>query len=163
MNYGELGGDPRRLAAFYRNNYDVRAILDHLGSQPKPAMRVSAEDLSGSDLAGSQLKRREVIDAFKALDSLGCGRFRVGRRKWPTRFEFYVSPSELLPIAQSAEFTQPADTSRSATASASTPPRMLGHTFRLRPQVSVTFELPEDIAPKEIVRLTEFLKTVPFE
>ncbi len=39
---------------------------------------------------------------------------------------------------------------------------MLKHSFRLRPDVTVSFELPSNVTANEAQRLADFLKTVPF-
>ena len=38
--------------------------------------------------AGHQFSRSQLLVVFKALNDLGCGEFKVGRRGWPSRFEW---------------------------------------------------------------------------
>src|SRR5690349_6249108 len=40
--------------------------------------------------------------------------------------------------------------------------RSIRHSFHLRPGVSVSFALPEDLTPGEADRLASFLKSLPF-
>lgn len=40
---------------------------------------------------------------------------------------------------------------------------MLTHKFRLRADLEISLELPADLSIKEVARVSEFLKTLPFD
>lgn len=153
--YVEWGGDVERLKTFFRNNADVRNVLEFASAHEKPGgwyevaevtLRLSAN--------GVKTSRREVIAGFKSLAALGCGWFKTGRRGWPTRFEFKLDPKHLHGLA-TGHISPPA---RPAS-----PARILEHKFRLRPDQEIVLQLPSDLSKREVGRIAEFLKTLPFE
>src|SRR4051794_39741757 len=123
MKFADSGINPERLRTFYRNNSDVRALLEFLGNRPPPKSWIEPGAL-GVEMAGAgkdPLKRWEIISGFRKLDELGCGWFKVGRHKFPTRFAFKVPPHEIRAVAIA---TPPAPATVAAR------PAMLKHAFR---------------------------------
>jgi hypothetical protein len=155
IDYIEDGGDVERLKSFYKNNADFRAVLDFINSREitKGWYEVSVlTEQMKTKVVG--IKRSEIIRALKMLETLRCGWFKTGRRGWPTRFEFRVSPTQLQGLATGTISLSPA---------AIAPVKMLEHRFRLRPDLEISFELPDDLSKREVLRVAEFLKTLPFD
>jgi hypothetical protein len=153
VEFKDVGGDVGRLRLWYRSDSNFRALLDCVA---KPNSKfvgwLDVGDIA-KKMGASAPGRSEIIRICKALRDLKCAWFKVGRRKFPTRLEFRVNPRELLELASAKE------TPEAALPTAT----MLSHRFRLRPNLEISFELPGDLRSKEVARLTEFLKTIPFE
>jgi len=110
---------------------------------------------------GHDVSRGQVIDAFRRLEDLAAGQFVAGRRGWPSRFVWSVgmvsvgktAAGEAEEIEQLPEEQVEEETGR----------ELLAHTFHLRTDLQVTFELPPDLTPNEADRLASFIKTLPIE
>jgi hypothetical protein len=109
----------------------------------------SDEDTSGS---------AQATDAFRTIAPifarLGVRLVYHWRRGRPSRFWFYVS-SVGLGKEVSGKGKPAVRIIR--------PPKMLTHRFRLRPELEISLELPSDLTQKEVGRVADFLKTLPFE
>jgi len=155
IDYVEDGGDVERLRAFYRNNVDFQAVLDFISGHEKTRGWYEVSELTEQMKAKVVgITRSEIIKALKMLETLRCGWFKTGRRGWPTRFDFRVSPTQLHGLA-TGKISLPA--------AAVAPVRMLEHKFRLRPDLEISFELPSDLSKRDVLRIAEFLKTLPFD
>lgn len=107
----------------------------------------------GSGASWGGLSRNTVIRCFHFLERTSCGRFVVGRRGRESRFEWWVSMKELahlcLEVAEpSTEMDEDAD--------------FVGHEYRLRPDLTIGFQLPSDLTEREAKRLADFVRTLPF-
>jgi hypothetical protein len=115
--------------------------------------------------------RREVIRIFRRLHDAGCGQFIVGRGGWPSRFVWDVEMIEVgKAAAGQAEQINPVDPGAPTEpeeerleASGDGPFDHFVHSFQLRPDLSVSLELPADLTASEAARLAEFVKTLPFD
>lgn len=139
----------------YRENPLFRSLMDFLVDQEKDERQLSVEGLRGTmEGAGISVSYRDVVRMMQSLQAGGCGSFIIGRKGWPSRFQFNVSMTELAKAVtgKGSEIVpmKPA-------------PKMINHKFRLRPELEIALELPEDLADKEVARIGDFLKTLPFE
>lgn len=116
-----------------------------------------------------ELKKDEVTQVMRALNDMGAGDYVIGRRGKPSRFEWKVNPSELAQIAKGslseaspvANFTS--KTNRASKKKKVAGPKMASHGFRLREDLTISFDLPEDITSAETERLSRMLAAIPFE
>lgn len=117
----------------------------------------------------SGASRSDVIALFKSLAELELGRFILGRRESPSRFEWHTLMNEVGQTAlgeadsiqsmseEEIEVLEDADIDDGAN-------DLVAHSFRLRPNTpQIVFNLPSDFTAKEAERLAAFLKTVPIE
>jgi hypothetical protein len=127
----------------------------------------SMVDLPDVARSGSRLEvRRNVIAFLRGLEEMDVGQLVIGRRGKSTRFvwkrplvDFAADALRLLEgpdHVPSREIEMPAETLRTG------PPMSIKHSFALRRDVTVTFELPEDFTPSEADRLTALIKAIPF-
>lgn len=168
MPIEETTVDIKNLKRLYTNNYTSKALLDYVAGRKNNSFKTDVDrilSLLNQNQNGVTVSRRDAISVMKELQRFNCGKFVIGRRGQPSRFEWTVQmiavgkaargeDTSIAPLAQGeASDTQdhglPADTIR--------------HTFQLRPDRSVSIELPSDLSSKESIRLAEFIKTLPFE
>lgn len=124
------------------------------------------------DAVACGLSKAEAIKLFRALENAGCGEFRVGRRSKKTRI---VWSQSAITLAKEV-LTGGADDHRSHQATADKAPSARSpaivqssgtamahvHHFLLRPNCEIRFELPLDLTDEEAMRLTEFIRALPF-
>jgi hypothetical protein len=152
--------DLGRLRKLYSSDSAATAILDHLASRERN-WRTTTVDRIQSNIAAAGVSRGDVIAVFKALEDYGCGQFRVGRKGFPSRFEW---TAQMVAVGQAAageteqieEITEEDEGEGEAEAS-------LKHSYRLRPQVTLTLELPKNLTGAEAERLAQYIRTLPFE
>jgi len=140
----------------------VRTILDHAARRHRNQTETKVDRiLSIFWSQGHDISRGQVIDAFRQLEDAGLGQFAAGRHGWPSRFVWSVGmvsagraaagePQEIEQIPEEqVEQHLGVD--------------MLSHTFYLRADTPVTFELPVDLTKQEAERIAAFIKTLPIE
>ncbi len=154
--------DSRRLRKLYGSSPAAREILDHLASRGRSWRTTSVERILASVRESDEdLSRGEVIDVFKALEECGCGQFKAGRKGWPSRFEWAVQMVSAGRVA--AGETEQVEDLTAEDLAEEEPQAALRHTYRLRPDASVTLDLPRDLTASEAERLAQYIRTLPFE
>lgn len=110
---------------------------------------------------GFDFKRGEVIGAFRSLETAGCGKYVEGRHGWPSRF---VWETKSLHVSSAAKGQEPLlrDASSNGDDDASEDVEFSEHSFVLRPDLPISFELPTDLSENEASRLAAFIKSLPF-
>lgn len=118
------------------------------------------------------LLRKSAIDFFRKLERLGLGRFIAGRRGKQSRFEWHEDV-KMIEIGKCAKGGS-ADVPTTVVESDSLPHRSLPedaahlrqrsirHTYNVRKDFEVAFELPGDLTSHEANRLSCFVRTLPF-
>lgn len=146
----------------YTSSRTAKAILDHLANG-KTDTAVSRPEQLAYDL---QVTRNRVIEVMRALEAAGVGRFVVGRKGHPSRFEWSNSPISVGRVASGASDSfeplrreQPMKWPSRGEEREAHP---LTHRFRLRKDLEVSIELPEDLTASEATRLADFIRTLPF-
>jgi hypothetical protein len=104
--------------------------------------------------AGIKVYRHDVIRMLQSLQGEERGWFWIGRRGHESRFDFYASSIEMAKVA-AGETAVPKKVPA--------PPTMINHKFRLRAVLEISLELPSDLTDKEVTRIADFLKTLPFD
>jgi hypothetical protein len=144
------------------SNEAVKAICDHMGSrdrnQAETKMRRIMRHLTND---GFDLRRSELIAAFRELEGAGCGKYIEGRHGWPSRFVWDVKSTSVAPAAKGTEHLEPA-AQEDALEVESEETDLIEHSFALRPDLAITIELPADFSKNEAGRLAAFVQSLPF-
>jgi hypothetical protein len=80
-----------KLRDFYESSIVAKAFLNHAATRERDQSETKVDlalRLLRSD--GFNFRRRDVIDLFRKLEELGCGRFVEGRHGRPSRFVWSV-------------------------------------------------------------------------
>lgn len=162
MEHLEIEINIQNLMDLYKANDTARRVLDYFAQRERGRKETTVDALVGAlarngDEAPS---RQQIIDVFKALQELGCGDFRAGRRGWKSRFEWTVDLMSVGRAASGEDSTIESVSEQDEDDSF----ELLKHRFQLRPGCEpVVFELPADLTENEASRLAGFVKTLPFE
>jgi len=152
----------KKLQKLYKDNEQARAVLDHFASRERNWSTTTVGRIQANvQAAGIPVSRGDVIDVFKALEDTGCGKFKIGRKGWESRFEW---TAQMVSVGQAAsgeavkveEVTKEEIEGEEAELA-------LRHSFRLRSDVSVTLELPRNLTTVEAERLAQFVRSLPFD
>jgi len=153
--------DVKELQKLYKDSPQARAVLDHFASRERNWTTTTVGRIQWNvGTAGTAVSRGDVIDVFKALEDAGCGKFKVGRKGWESRFEW---TAQMVSVGQAAsgepvkveEVTKEEMGGEEAEIA-------LRHSYRLRPDISVTLELPRNLTTVEAERLAQFIRSLPF-
>jgi hypothetical protein len=155
------------LRAVYQANVTVKAILNYAASRKYNSAELSVDRTEAIlRKGGEDIARREIVEAFKALEDLGLGEFIIGRRGASSRLKWNVPMIEAGRAAQGVIESVPRlPDEELLTEEASEPPVQsisMRHTYNLRPGYAVVIELPTNLSDREANRLAEFIKTLPF-
>lgn len=150
-----------KLKQTYQTNEAVKAICDHMAArdrnQTETKLRRILRHLTND---GVDLRRSEVIGAFRQLEEAGCGRYVEGRHGWPSRFVWDVKS---LAVSAAARGTQPLELSATEdVVDDSDEAELIEHSFALRPDLTISLELPTDLSRTEAARLAAFVQSLPF-
>ena len=155
--------DIEAIKSLYVSSEPARAILDYFASRRNDST-ISKIDRIQKVLIqqGVSLDRRHIVEFFRSLEAAGCGRFISGRKGHPSRFEWAAG---LVSVgkAASGEVAEVEAVDEELEAEDDDPDEgTITHSFVLRPGLSVTLDLPNDLTPIEAQRLSDYIKTLPF-
>lgn len=160
----------RALKTLYSSGPAAMAILDDFGARQRNQQITKLDQLLWRlSSAGKEVSRSEAINVLRKLDEAGCGRFLTGRKGHATRFEWTYDLVSVAKVAmgeeQDVEAIQPSEDldDDSQVIGYLLPEGTIEHTYQLRPDWQVTVGLPSDLTAREALRLSEFIKTLPFE
>lgn len=157
--------DTASLRKLYEENPSAKAAFDHFARRQNNSAKTTVDRLhTALRTSGHEVSRRDVIELFKVLQEARCGRFVIGRRGQPSRFEWTVGLTDVgrvaageqvkvekITAAETADFdNNGADASE-----------LVEHRYRLRADLELTVALPMDLTPAEADRLACFIKTLP--
>ena len=152
--------DTVKLQNLYKKSEPARLLFDHFAKRTNDASETKVDRiLSLMKGEGHDLSRGQVIDVFKELEKLECGRFVTGRHGWPSRFVWTVS---LVGVGKVAGGENQQLKTKASGSSEDETPANLTHNFHLRPDMQIKLELPSDLTTAEALRLAEFIKALPF-
>ncbi len=144
-------------------NPDFSAIWETLQKKQKPRSELAVDSLTVDPalkgLGSEVLRRRAIVSWMKSLESVGAGRFVVGRGSKQSRFRWAISPRAFI-AAVAGE--QPTNTTKSKPFLDEESGQGIRHEFRLRPDFVVELTLPTDLSSFEASRLAAFVQTLPF-
>lgn len=144
-----------------KKNETNRAFFDRLADRSKNS-RITTVDSVGRLTGGT---RREIVELFKEMESLGLGAFVLGRKGGQSRFEWNARLTEVgqAAIGEADEIEQVAAAELEEDADPDIDSvKMVSHSYALRPDLTVTLELPSDLTQQEADRLATFTKTLSF-
>lgn len=158
--------DIKKLKGLYAKNVIAKAAFDYFATRQNNATLTKVERLEiRLHQAGHEFSHKDVITFLKEIEKAGCGRFVIGRRGQPSRFEWDVQVISVAKAAKGEEVAvarlepgmpEPQEDD-------DVPAGVLRHPYRLRQDLTVNLELPGDLTSQEALRLAEFIKTLPFE
>ena len=135
------------------------------------AAETSLDDVSRwATRNGRFFQHNDLVQAARRLENLGVGRFIIGRKGHVSRLQWASTFDQMGVTYDGNELfvsqNQPEDTEQVPNVSPSTIDKptasLLSHTFRLRPNMTITFEIPENLDKGEADRLAAFIQTLPF-
>ena len=176
--------DKKKFFAFARSNRVGRLLLEQIRPLHIQLKETRLEQIEKwIEQEHLLLDRGDIIQAARTMDKLGIARFVVGRRGAPSRIEWALDTSDLdvdahTPKpqsegdeAQGAVGTEEAGRERQVVGLASEashpsalqePGAVIEHSFRVRADFPITFQLPADFSSAEAERLCSFIKALPF-
>jgi len=151
------------LQATYARNPVVKAICDHFAGRSKNQNETALHRmLVHLESDGHDFRRQDVIGAFRALEQAGCGRYVEGRHGWKSRFVWSVKSLLVSDASRGTESTTSLEAEDDLD-EVLVEDDLIEHTFWLRPDLSITIELPVDLTPHEAYRLSQFVSALSFE
>jgi hypothetical protein len=159
-----------KLKELYSSDHVAKAMLDVFGSWQRGQKMTELFRLS-MDLreAGTATANSELIRVLRKLDRLGYGNFVTGRRGHPTRFEWKYCPvtvgiaaAGIQPVRESEPVRKNENVDEGAIETL-VDTSAIDHRYRLRAEWIVDLRLPVDLTAWEATRLSDFIKTLPFE
>jgi hypothetical protein len=159
------------LRAFYTSDLPAKIIFDHLAKFVKNMGTTKVDQLLwrlGSEEDAPN--RWQVVQFFRKLEELGCGRFIVGRWNKKTRFEWSSGLVDVSHAAQGQDIRigpapeGEAEVEEAEGAAADVAPasgNVVEHPYLLRRGQYVRLQLPVDLTPAEAKRLADFIQTLP--
>lgn len=150
------------LRELYKRDVTTKIFFDHMAQRQRNQTETKVDrilQVLGS--GGHDVARGDIVDFFKRLQELECGQFVPGRHGWPSRFVWHVEVTEAARAASGEEEYVP----RIQEEMAAPPdvPAFLTHTYNLRPDLQLKFDLPVDLTEREADRLAGFIKSMPME
>jgi hypothetical protein len=150
------------LKCLAATNRCARAILNHAATQTKAdsGTQSTVDVLCGALRveSGEIVSRRQLVQTLKMFSAAGYGKFIAGRQGMPSRFVW------ALPLVTVAAMGNGAAADAAPTGTpALTEPALCSHSFRLRQQLMVTFNLPSDLTAREAERLALFVRALPLK
>ncbi len=159
----------RALKSLYLTDPTAKFVLDEFASRRRNQQKTKLDQLLlRLSNAGKAAARTDVIDVLRKLDEYGCGRFVTGRKGHPTRFEWQYDLVSVGKAAaggtQDVEQIQPVEDDENGDEDATDAPEgSIEHKYQLRPNWQIDLVLPSDLTAREAARLSEFIKTLPFD
>jgi hypothetical protein len=156
-----------QIRALYRADNLVALVLDWASNRDRDAKETSADRLVDQ----LHIAKPQVIKVFKQFHELGCGRLLYGRRGARTRLRWFYSLRSLGKAARGEashldeiNFDDAAEIRTKGIGG-----RVSGglsggieYRFPLRPDLTLTVRLPEDLTGKEAERFATFIQSLPF-
>lgn len=138
------------------------------------------------------IPRKQAVGLLRDLEGLGYGKFRVGRKGYPSRFEWSTDPEQLRKLLddEDPEPAEPAPPEPPPVAAdkpapkrvafmgqpatlepSSAPPKPpqrrskdeVEHLYLLRPNYRVSLNLPKDLTPREAEVLGDWVRDLSFQ
>jgi hypothetical protein len=152
------------LKKLYGSHPGVKAIFDFATDKNKNVSEITADHIEKyAAHIGTDIGRYYIVDAFKKIAELELGDYIVGRRGQPTRLRWMMPMLEANQLAHGEISSSTTEiTSNEKKPQMTEQPNIISHSFNLRPNFIVELKLPQDFNEKEAVRLSEFIRTLPF-
>ncbi len=150
------------LKIAYQNNV-VQAICDHMAGRANNQNETSLHRITYYlEQNGQYFNRSDIIAAFRSLEDAECGKYVEGRHGWKSRFVWSVK-SKLVSGAAQGTQTKAALIADDDSHEGVVQDEMIEHTYVLRPDLTISIELPADLSRNEANRLSQFIDSLSFE
>lgn len=150
-----------KLLQLYKGSPAARSVLDHLASRERNWRTTTVDRIHANVIQDNpSVSRADLISVFRELESCGCGTFKTGRKGHASRLEWHV---QMVSVGRAAagETDRVEQMTEEDTAEEESM-EMLKHQYRLRRDITIIFELPTDLTTSEAVRISDFIRTLPF-
>lgn len=154
----------------YKSDELAEYVFDYLAERQRNHRITSPERLMAILSQGSfTVNKGDVIRFFRKLEEAGCGKYVEGRRGHRSRFVWYVRMSDVGQAAQGSKETVeeiPQDEVESVSDEVDDEGELeetITHDFVLRPDFSLRLTLPLDLKTSEASRISDWVRTLPFE
>ena len=158
----------KAIKTLYLSDSVAKSILDDFASRQR-SQEVTKLDILLLRLsnASKPAPRADAINVLRKLQEFGCGDFIAGRKGHPTRFEWQY---DLVSVGKAAagenqhveEIQSIAEVESGDDDTADGCGNTIEHKYQLRPDWQAEITLPVDLTAREAMRLSEFIKTLPF-
>lgn len=142
------------LNKLYRNDDTYTAILNRIkrfASEEGHWDETTVEQIQESEVnEAGEISRTDVVQFFKEIEKQGYGNFVTGRRGKPSRFKWTAQMEATEYSIRSKKVDKEA-------------PITISHSYALRPDFTVKFDLPQDLNQNEAERLGDNIRTLPFQ
>jgi len=153
-----------KLRATYKHSDAVRTICNHMAARERNQNETKLHRIVRHLADDSvDLKRSEIIAAFRALEEADCGKYVEGRHGWKSRFVWAVKSLDVSAAAKGQGTLERDVSSENGSDDSDDDADLIEHTFVLRPDLPVSIELPTDLTKSEAARLAAFLQVLPFD
>ena len=156
--------DTERLREAYKDDYAVKAVCDEMAArernQAETKLRRMMARLSKD---GIDVRKRDVIAAFRTLEECGCGQYVVGRHGWPSRFVWAVGSIAACQAAQGMTTDIQSLPEANDDEEAEAEFDSVTHVLRLREDFDVELQLTADLTEKEASRIAAFVSALPID
>lgn len=160
----EVGRIAPVIRKLYRRGAVERALFHYIANLDRLTVDTKVEELeSALSMTNLPYRRQDITSFLKELGKTDAGTYVVGRRGFPTRFEWDLAPNEIGRVAQGRIDSEVDSTSDESNGSAREAMNadVLEHKFNLRRDFTVILRLPSDLTDAEAIRLSDFVKTLP--
>jgi hypothetical protein len=146
----------------YSENSVVKEICDVLATrvrnQTETKLNVISRHLENK---GNDFKKSEIIEAFRVLEAAECGKYIEGRHGHKSRFAWGMDTlqlAEINNIGNTILSEQTDDVQQGFVDD-----EFIEHQFVLRPDLTISIDLPPDLTQQESIRLAKFMESLSFE
>jgi len=132
-------------------NAEARELWGHILRRHPQTLELAVDDLVTS-LRGEKrtADRNAIVKNLRAYQGMGLGSFKAGRKGHQSRMKWRMTPNALN-----------AQTGSNGVAGNTSPTRLLDFPVLLRPGLSITVTLPEDLSGDEADRVAEYIRSLP--
>jgi len=153
-----------KLESIYSEDDAVRAICDHMAERSRNQNETKLRRIRYLlRKEGNEFPKSDLIAAFRKLAEAQCGTYVEGRHGWPSRFVWHVKSMLVADAAQGLVSNDSIEDSEIDDDADELDSGLIEHSFVLRPDLTISIELPEDLTPRESSRLSLFMESLAFE
>jgi hypothetical protein len=156
--------DLKKLRDLYKANRAAQAMLDEFAKRERNRTETKVDNLLYLSVDNRPITRGEVIQVFKELEGIGCGSFIAGRHGHPSRFQWTLGLPSVGRAAAGEDLPLDTISDEEREQEEQVPEgERKTYAFPLRPNLDLKLEIPLDLTAAEAARLTDFIKSLPFD
>jgi len=163
VNTGGPDPDIDGVRRLYRDSAFNKAVFDNFAGRSTSSVETTVDRLHAvihSERA--EVSRQDIVGLFQALARRGCGKFVIGRKGHPSRFQWKVDLVSVGKVATGeAEAFEPLIEPDPLLAQKEED-EFIVHPYMLRPDLRIELALPRDLTSVEANRIADFVRTLPF-